>query len=407
MSAYILFEPENLSPFGPLTLLRSVAELRYGIYSNIERASRVLTDKPLQMWVRPILAKNHKDNYPNISINENAAEQSIFLNAATPAWMYAPALALLENEQRKSVRIDGQIVAAKPGIALNFSTSFHEILEKLDSIHCDEEPCKPHPKWIWDYLEFIAPALEFDYEFWKFEKDILTKLPTDLSTLHDRNIYIHNTAQIGKFVHLDASNGPIIIDEDCKISPFSSITGPVYLGKRSTLKPSTSIRQTIVGQVCNLGGEIKGSIIHPYSNKSHSGFLGDSILGSWINLGAGTSTSNMKNNYQKIKVSWDGQNYESGRQFLGSILGDHLKTAIGVRLNTGTIIGAFCNVFQADFPPRAIPSFSWGNGTYEIDKAIQTAQLMMKRRNLDLSGPEIEVIHSLAKDNAPFIHFDA
>ncbi|NQV30653.1 MAG: hypothetical protein HQ508_07185 [Candidatus Marinimicrobia bacterium] len=406
MSAYILFEPENLSSFGPLTLLRSVAELRYGIYSNLERALKVLPAESLQMWVRPILAKAHKETYSNIVINENATEDSIFLNAATPAWMYAPALALLEHKNRISVRIDGHLVAAKPGIALTFSSSFHESLEKLESVECEADLCDAHPNWVWDYLDFVAPALEFDFEFWKLERDILEKLPSDLSTLHDRNIYIHNTAQIGKFVHLDASNGPIIIDKNCKISPFCSITGPVYLGEQSTLKPSTSIRQSVVGQVCNLGGEIKGCIIHPFSNKSHDGFLGDSILGSWINLGAGTTTSNMKNNYQHIKVSWDGQNFESGRQFLGSVLGDHLKTAIGVRLNTGTIIGAFCNIFQADFPPRAIPSFSWGNGTYEIDKAIQTAGLMMKRRNLELSATQIEIFKALAEDNTPFIHFD-
>ena len=278
-------------------------------------------------------------------------------------------------------------------------------LEKLEKIVCNVEICENHPNWIWDYLDFIAPAIEFDAKMRVEENNILNKLPADLYTLTDRNIFIHNTAQIGKFVHLDASNGPIVIDQDCKISPFSSIVGPVYLGKRTSLKPSTSIRQSVVGRVCNLGGEVKGCIIHPYSNKSHDGFLGDSILGSWINLGAGTITSNMKNNYQPIRVSWDGNNYESGRQFLGSIIGDHVKTAIGVRLNTGTLIGPFCNVFQADFPPRAIPSFSWGNGTHELEKAIQTAELMLKRRSLALSKTQIKLITDLAEDHTHFVHF--
>jgi hypothetical protein len=113
----------------------------------------------------------------------------------------------------------------------------------------------------------------------------------------------------------------------------------------------------------------------------------------------------MKNNYQQIRVSWDGNNYESGRQFLGSIIGDHCKTAIGVRLNTGTLIGSFCNVFQPDFPPRAIPSFSWGNGTHELDKAIQTAELMMKRRSLSLTETQIKLIKDLAEDHTHFTHF--
>ncbi len=405
MSSYILFEPENLSPFGPLTLLRSVAELRYGIYSNLERAQRVLSEESIQIWVRPIMEQEHAEKYSKTAINRAAPADAIFLNAAIPAWMYPAALSILEDLDEGSVVMEGQIIAARRGTVLKYATDFHHSFELLPKVECDPELCNQQANWIWDYLDFIGPALEFDTILWKEENNILTKLPPNLSTITDRNIFIHNTAQIGKFVHLDASNGPIVIDKDCKISPFCSIVGPVYIGKRSSLKPSTSIRNSVVGKICNIGGEIKSSIIHPFSNKSHEGFLGDSILGSWINLGAGTTTSNMKNNYQKIRISWDGSNYESGRQFLGSIIGDHTKTAIGVRLNTGTMIGPFCNVFQADFPPRAIPSFSWGNGTHELDKAIQTAELMMKRRNLTLSDIQIKRIRDLAEDHTPFIHF--
>ncbi|MBC8193720.1 MAG: hypothetical protein H8E18_15135, partial [FCB group bacterium] len=315
MSSHILFEPANLSPFAPISLLRSVAELRYGIFSNLERAQRILPENSVELWVRPILAKEHAEKYPETPINKHADQDAIFLNAATPAWMYPSALNILKESNKAAVVIDGQIVAARPGSGIKFSADFHKTLDRLPKIECDAEICNKQPLWIWEYLDIIDSALEFDAQLWKEENNILTKLPSDLSTLTERNIFIHNTAQISKFVHLDASNGPIVIDEDAKISPFTSIVGPVYLGKRSSLKPSTSIRHSVVGKICNLGGEIKGCIIHPYSNKSHDGFLGDSILGSWINLGAGTSTSNMKNNYQKIRVSWDGNNYESGRQF--------------------------------------------------------------------------------------------
>ena len=405
MSAHILFEPEILASFAPITLLRSVAELRYGIYSNLERAQRILPKDSVQLWVRPILAKEQMEKYGETLINEDADKDAIFLNAATPAWMYPAALSTLKDSDKTAVVLDGHIIAARPGSETKFSTDFHQALNTLKKIQCDSEICDHQPVWIWDYLVFIGPAVEFDIKLWQEENDILNKLPADLSTLTDRNIFIHNTAQIGKFVHLDASKGPIVIDKDCKISPFSSITGPVYLGKQSSLKPSTSIRHSVVGKICNLGGEIKGSIIHPFSNKSHDGFLGDSMLGSWINLGAGTSTSNMKNNYQQIRISWDGNTYESGRQFLGSIVGDHTKTAIGVRLNTGTMIGPFCNVFQPDFPPRAIPSFSWGNGTHELEKAIQTAELMMKRRSLTLTDTQVKLIKDLAEDHTHFIRF--
>ncbi len=405
MSSYILYEPENLSPFGPLTLLRSVGELRYGIYSNLERAQHIFSKEKVDLWVRPVMAEDHAEKYPDIRINRHAEQDTIFLNASTPAWLYPTAVATLNESESSAVVIDNQVIAARLGSPTKFTPDFHASFENLQKVVCDEEICEKHPNWIWDYLDYIAPAMEFDAKIWVDQNNILDRIPSDLSTLTDRNIFIHSTAQVSKYVHLDASNGPIVIDQDSKISPFSSIVGPVYLGKRSSLKPSTSIRQSVVGDVCNLGGEIKGSIIHPYSNKSHDGFLGDSILGSWINLGAGTITSNMKNNYQQIRVSWDGNNYDSGRQFLGSLLGDHVKTAIGVRLNTGTLIGAFCNVFQADFPPRAIPSFSWGNGTHELEKAIQTADIMMKRRSLTLSEIQIKLFRDLAEDHTPFIHF--
>ena len=405
MNSLILFEPENLSAFGPMTLLRSVAELRYGIYSNLERTQLIYPDHKIGLWVRPILAKEHSEKYSQFQVNKTSDPNAIFLNAATPAWMYPPALELLKDDELHAVMAGDHLIAAKPGTALPFTRDFHEALRALPQIECSAEICEDHPSWIWDYLGTTAQTMEFDTRLWAKENEYLTKLPHTLSTLTERNIFIHNTAQIGKFVHLDASNGPIVIDADCKISPFSSIVGPVYLGKRSSLKPSTSIKHTVVGRICNLGGEISGCIIHPYSNKGHEGFLGDSILGSWVNLGAGTTTSNLKNNYGMIKVSWDGNNYESGRQFLGSIIGDHTKTAIGVRLNTGTLIGPFCNVFQADFPPHAIPTLSWGNGVHELDKAILTAELMMKRRSLSLTKSQKDLIHKLSIDTSPFLNY--
>ncbi len=405
MQNFILFEPENLAPFGPLTLLQSVSELRWGIYSNMERTVKMYPDAALGLWVRPIMQADHQFRFPDIEINQESPTNTIFLNAAVPAWHYPEALSILSDMETGRVMKADIIIAAKTIGTKKFSSLFHKDFSSLTPVKCDEHACNHLPNWIWDYLDEINTAIELDLTLWEQDNIYLTKLPSDISSLDDRHIYIHNTAQLGKYVHLDASQGAIVIDKDCKISPFSSLIGPLYIGKRTLLKPGTAIRHSVIGEVCNLGGEIKGSIIHPYSNKSHDGFLGDSILGSWINLGAGTITSNLKNNYQPIRVSWDGNNFDTSRQFLGSIIGDHTKTAIGVRLNTGTLIGAFCNVFQADFPPRAIPSFSWGNGTYDLDKAIQTAQRVFRRRSFVISKTQEDLMRSLATDITPFIHF--
>lgn len=405
MRNFIIFEPANLAPFGPLTLLRSVSELRYGIYSNHERTEKIFPEDQISLWVRPVLADDHTNRFPSTSINQTAVENSIFLNALVPAWIYPAAIEALGDSKAAVVTEEGCVIAARIGSEVGFNTQFHSVLTALKTITCDNDLCKQIPGKIWDYGDLITPALDFDLKLWQANNNILTTISNEYSTIDDKHIFIHNTAQIDKFVHFDSSQGPIIIDEDCKINAFSSIIGPAYIGKTSTLKPSTHIRHSVVGRICNLGGEIKSCIIHPHSNKSHEGFLGDSILGSWVNLGAGTTTSNLKNNYQPIRVSWDGHNYETNRQFLGALIGDHTKTAIGVRLNTGTLIGPFCNVFQADFPPRAIPSFSWGNGTYELEKAIATASKVMQRRNQELSPAMIAMFRELSEDNDSFIHF--
>ncbi|MCF7824731.1 MAG: hypothetical protein K9N35_11225 [Candidatus Marinimicrobia bacterium] len=406
MSTLILFEPENLASFGPMTLLRSVGDLRYGIYSNIERAQRMFPDATLHQWIRPVLAADQHTRYPEIAVNQDiGTDGGIFLNAAIPAWMYPLALELLENESQAAVIKNGILIAAKSNSTSTFTRSFHKELKQLKSIKIDEDEFLDLPSWIWDYLDQIRGAIEFDLQYWNAENESLSRINSGISTLGEKHIYVHNTAQISNFVQLDASQGPIVIGKDCQIGPFCTLEGPLFIGNRSTIKPSTSIRTSVIGGVCNLGGEIKGSIIHPYSNKSHSGFLGDSILGSWVNLGADSSCSNLKNNYQPIKVSWDGNNYDTNRQFLGAIIGDHSKTAIGVRLNTGTLVGPFCNIFEADFPPRALPSFSWGNGTHDLDKAIQTAQRVMNRRGHTLSPEHETLIRELARDNSRFIRF--
>jgi UDP-N-acetylglucosamine diphosphorylase/glucosamine-1-phosphate N-acetyltransferase len=406
MSTLILFEPANLASFAPLTYLRSVAELRYGIYSNLERTIELYgQNSDVQLWIRPILAKDHEERHPNLSINQTSNKDTLFLNASIPAWLFPKIMSLMENEQNLSLYKDGILIAAKSAQKIQYSSNFHHDLQKLKHAELDDDQLDNLPIWIWDYLDLISEAIEFDMELWKSENQYLPKINAGISTLGEKDIFIHNTAQISNFVHMDASQGPIIIDADCQIGPFCSLEGPLYIGKRSSLKPSTSIRHTTVGRVCNLGGEIKGSIIHPYSNKSHSGYLGDSILGSWINLGAGTNNSNLKNNYQPIRVSWDGNNYDTDRQFLGAIIGDHSKTAIGVRINTGTLIGPFSNVIHNDFPPRAIPSFSWGNGTHDLDKAILTTKKVMGRRGLQLSSVHEELIIALADDIQPFTHF--
>jgi UDP-N-acetylglucosamine diphosphorylase/glucosamine-1-phosphate N-acetyltransferase len=204
--------------------------------------------------------------------------------------------------------------------------------------------------------------------------------------------------RIGKGVKLapgvviDATQGPVIIDDDVVVMANASLEGPLHIGRGSILKMGAKLYgETSIGPVCKIGGEVAESIFQGYSNKQHEGFVGHSYLGEWVNIGAGTDTSDMKNNYSNVRVPIDGEPVDSGRQFVGLFMGDHSKSGIGTVFNTGTVIGVCSNVYGADYPPKYIPSFTWGGASgfveYRLDRAIDTARRAMARRGRDLGQP--------------------
>ena len=202
-------------------------------------------------------------------------------------------------------------------------------------------------------------------------------------------------------VIINTENGPVIIDDSATIEPFSVLNGPLFIGKNCLIKSHSTIANSIINHDCKVSGEIHSSIFHPYSNKAHEGFLGHSFIGSWVNLGAGTTTSNLKNNYSNVSVKWDGDLVDTGSIFFGSVIGDHVKTAIGTNLNTGTVIGMGSNVVSQSFPPRYIPPFSLyykGKVTkISFDDFCETAQKAMSRRELSLSTEEKDWFYNIYK----------
>ncbi|MCZ6704104.1 MAG: transferase, partial [Ignavibacteria bacterium] len=200
----------------------------------------------------------------------------------------------------------------------------------------------------------------------------------------------------------DASNGPVYVDENAFIHPNAVIEGPVYIGETVTIKAGASIYENVsIGKLCKIGGEVEDSVLLPYSNKQHAGFIGHSYLGSWVNLGADSNCSDLKNNYGTIKVQLNGKVVDTGSQFLGVIMGDHSKTAINTMFNTGTIVGFSCNIFGIGFPDKYIPSFSWGGSenlsTYELDKSMATAKIVMKRRDEELLPANEKLFENIFK----------
>ena len=191
---------------------------------------------------------------------------------------------------------------------------------------------------------------------------------------------------------MDASFGPIIIDDDVNIKAHSYIEGPVYIGKGSVISPLSQIKKSIIGPMCKIGGELNGVIIQGFSNKAHYGHLGDSFIGEWVNLGAGTTNSNLKNNYSDIEVSIKNKVIKTNKIHLGCFIGDYVKTAIGTKINTGSIFEAGSMIFSRGFPPKNIPILTWLENEkisqVDINKFFISCKRIKERRKMTFSDSE-------------------
>ena len=202
------------------------------------------------------------------------------------------------------------------------------------------------------------------------------------------NVFVGKNVTIKPGVVLDATGGPIIIADNAFIYPNAVIEGPVYIGESSKIKSGATIYENVtIGNVCKVGGEVEESIFMDYSNKQHAGFIGHAYVGSWVNLGADTNNSDLKNNYSKIRIKLSNKEIDSGSQFLGLMIGDHSKSSINTMFNTGTVVGFSSNIFGIGFPEKYVPSFTWGGDksstVYDLNKAMETAKIVMNRRKID------------------------
>jgi UDP-N-acetylglucosamine diphosphorylase/glucosamine-1-phosphate N-acetyltransferase len=245
-------------------------------------------------------------------------------------------------------------------------------------------------RFPWDLVAATATEIAADARVAGELGDVKEELHRCARLEGAENIAIGEGSEVGPSVVLDAREGPIVIGRDVRIMPNAVIVGPAFVGDGSLVRANASIYGgTSIGPACKVGGEVQASIMQSHSNKQHGGFLGHSFVGSWVNLGAATNNSDLKNNYGSVRAELDGESIDTGSASVGAVIGDHSKTAIGTRLNTGTVVGIFCSVFSDGFPPRAIPSFSWGTREgfvrYDLAEALDTASRVMARRGATMT----------------------
>lgn len=250
---------------------------------------------------------------------------------------------------------------------------------------------KLHGWWmheVWDFIRHLQDQLAHDIDAYTKQTYIRSApVPEHVTVLGTHPIMLIGESQLEPHVVLDATAGPIMINAGSHVRAFTRITGPCYIGREVQVMGG-DVTGCSIGDVSKVRGELSSSIVLGHSNKGHDGFVGHSYLGRWVNLGAGTITSNLKNTYGTVSLWTPSGVRDTGMQFLGTLFGDHVKTGIGLRLTTGTVLGAGANVYDT-MPPKAVAPFSWGGGppysVYQSDKFIETASRMMSRRHVELS----------------------
>lgn len=395
-------EDQFLENFHPLTLTRPVYDLRVGILTLGEKWLRQLglpEDTPCGNQ------RGHlKDLFQSFSPSEG--KQILWINPR-----FIPDDSLVHNV--KNLSENSAITHNNDLIAANIS---HQTFDKwsLDRPDITDVVCKetdvPENKVLnnsWELFQRNGEQIAFDIHLLQLSsRTDHTDFP-HVTLINPEQIYIEEGAIIEPGALLLADSGPVYIGKNAHIMAQSVVRGPSAICEKSVVKMGAKIYEdTTIGPVCKVGGEVSNVIFHSYSNKGHDGYAGNSVFGQWCNLGADTNTSNLKNNYGTVKVfDWKTKKeFDTGQQFIGTIMGDHSKTGINSMLNTGTMCGVCCNLFSDKYPPKFVPSFSWVSGQdivpYHFEKAIDAMEKMMKRRDIQLTQPYYQMMSALFRSSS-------
>lgn len=393
---YILFDDKAWDNLLPLTFTRPVAEIRAGILKIREKWEQHLNVK-LSYLTKEYLQKKFplvvQDE--NILINGFLLPDSDILDSIKKLNLNE---VLIKNDRILAAKLSRNEVA-------NFDYQNIESLNKVEYLQETNDII-----WPWDIFKKNELNIKADFELLTNGRKT-QKLSSTNSVIGEEDIFIEEGAKV-EFSILNASTGPIYIGKDAEIMENSVVRGPLALCNNAVLKMAAKIYgPTTIGPHSKVGGEVNNSVILGYSNKAHDGFLGNSVIGEWCNLGADTNNSNLKNNYAEVRL-W---NYESkrfiktGLQFCGLIMGDHSKCAINTMFNTGTVVGVNANIFGEGFPRNFVPSFSWGGAhgftVYGIHKAFEVAEKVMERRGVVLDETEKNILKEIFERTSKYRSF--
>jgi UDP-N-acetylglucosamine diphosphorylase/glucosamine-1-phosphate N-acetyltransferase len=386
---YILFDGPARNALLPFTFTRPVADIRLGILTIREK-----WEMRLGSTTTTLTEEYLSEKFPMVEMEENVMINASFLPNAILAQMVSK----LSSNQA--------IFKGEDVIAFYTDENQEEVdFDTYEIINYDGDCISVENTW--DIFSNNDAAIRVDFDFLT-EGRKSQPIPKTVNTINKENIFIEEGAKL-EFVTLNASSGPIYIGRNAEIMEGSVIRGPFALCESGRVKLATKVYgATTVGPHSVIGGEVNNSVLFGYSNKGHDGFLGNSVLGEWCNIGADSNNSNLKNNYEEVKLwSYETESFEkTGLQFCGLMMGDHSKCGINTMFNTGTVVGVSANIFGAGFPRNFVPSFSWGGAsgftTYITKKAFETARLVMSRRNVVFDEADAKILEHVFEATKKF-----
>ncbi len=395
----VLFDDHTWENLLPLTYTKPVAELRVGIFTIFEKWL-----KHLDVFKAEISFLTKK--YLSTKYSLKLEDLNLFINGSVlPNQKLIDKISLLNNGEILFDKKRKVVIAFKSDISDRKALKkiISEDHSKSSVTFLDSDISYLKIEELWHIFAYNAESIVNDFELLErtainfdfFNNNVFIGEEDDICVMTEEDI---------SQVCFNTNDGPIYIGPGVKIMEGSFIRGPFAICDNSVVKMAAKIYSgTTIGPYSKVGGELNNVVVQSYSNKGHDGYLGNSVIGSWCNLGADSNCSNLKNNYSEVKM-WrypDMDYVSTQRQFCGLIMGDHSKCGINTMFNTGTVVGVSSNIFGAGFPPKFIPSFSWGCvdgfATYDLKKAIETAQRVMLRRNQDLSKSEKSILKSIFK----------
>jgi len=402
-----IYEDESYKRFLPLTHLRPVFLLRAGILPLYLRTRRFFEEAEISLAARDHLAglisEQVRDCPVNIIKRENEAD-ILFLSGRVRDYGDLPRL-VSESRISTVFKSDGEVVGVlfrkdSLGSVPSLATQEEYVAAFRDPQSCFPE-CKTSATmygYPWDLVADIDTEITADYAYLKptFPEPKSVKVHRGVFMLNEAEIYFGAGVEIFPGTVIDASTGPVYIGDNTRVEPQAAIFGPCYIGPNSVVVAG-KIAGSSIGHTCRVGGEVEESIFQAYVNKYHAGFIGHSYVGAWVNFGAMTTNSDLKNNYSNIRVSQNGESLDTGSIKVGSFVGDHTKFGIGTLLNTGINIGVCCNIYGGGLVvDKEVASFSWGNSSgympYRIEKALDTSRRTVERRGVTLSATEEQTL---------------